>query len=204
MTVLLLTTGYLGTQIGTTAAAALPSYDRVRTLNSPRDISDTELVDQDGRPFHFSQLRGRIALVFFGFTNCSNVCPIALQRLVQLDVHGGDELADVVYVMISVDVERDRPEVMKAFLARYPSRFIGLTGEPANVKAIAAAFSAAFFKENAIKGRGYEVSHSPQVFVVDQAGQLRAEFYHAALEAMNSVVLAIINETKGTTRSDPD
>ena len=202
ITILLSITGYQGTPFGIAAAAVLPSYDRVRVLQSARDISEVELVDQDGRPFHLSQLRGQIALVFFGFTNCPDVCPIALQRLRQLEEHGGDDLADIAYVMISVDGERDTPDVLKTFLARFSPRFIGLTGEPGNVKAIAAEFSVAFFEEGANKGGGYAVSHSPQVFVVDQAGQLRAEFYYATFEAMNGVILALIDETKDTPKSE--
>jgi len=93
--------------------------------------------------------------------------------------------------MISVDGERDTPEVLKAYLARYSPRFIGLTGTRDKVKPIAAEFSAAFFKGS---GDNYSVSHSPQVFVMDKAGRLRAEFYNASIEAMTDVALALLDE----------
>jgi len=176
-----------------TVWAALPSHDRVRILQSARAISDAELIDQNGEPFALSQLQGQVVLVFFGFTNCPDVCPIALQSLRQLPESGEPKLKDVAYVMISVDGERDTPEVLKSYLAKYSPRFIGLTGEKTKVKAIAAEFKAAFFKGS---GENYSVSHSPQVFVVDPAGRLRAEFYSASVEAMTDVTLALLEEAE--------
>jgi len=175
------------------AAASLPSFDRVRVLQPAREISDAELTDQEGRPFKLSQLHGRVGLVFFGFTNCPDVCPVVLGRLRQLIESGGSDLDDVAYVMISVDGERDTPEVMKAYLAQFSPQFIGLTGDIADIKPIAAEFSAAFFKGSGTE-HGYTVSHSPQVYVVDQAGQLRAEFYNASIEAMIGVTSALLDE----------
>lgn len=186
------------------AEAALPSYDRVRVLQSAKNISDTELINQDGQPFRLSQLHGRVALVFFGFTNCPDVCPMAMQSLRELEAFGGDGLADIDYVLISVDGERDTPEVMKAFLERYSPHFIGLTGEHNDVKALAKEFSAAFFKESANAHGEYSVSHSPQVFVIDKSGRLRAEFYNASVEAMHAVAIALLNEPDDGVKREPD
>ena len=177
---------------GHAADLELPSYDRVRVLPSPRNITDAELLDQDGRPFKLSQLKGQVALIFFGFTHCSDVCPAAMSSLRQLELSGGSELADVAYVMISIDGDRDTPDVIDTYLSHFSSQFVGLTGEPADIKAIAKEFSAAFFK-GAVTGEGgdYSVSHSPQIFLMDSAGQLRAEFYNASTEAMRAVILAL-------------
>ena len=178
--------------------AELPSFDRVRILQSAPEIGDVSLIDQDDRPFSLSQLKGRVTLVFFGFTNCPDVCPMALQKLRELEKQGGDDLADVAYVLISVDGERDTPSVMKAYLTGFSSRFIGLTEHPDTVKPIAADFKAAFFKGNPTKDGGYSISHSPQVFVIDQQGRLRAEFYNASIEAMMGVTLALLDEDHDT------
>ena len=186
------------------AAATLPAYDRVRPLPAARPIEDAELTDQDGRPFRLSQLRGQVVLVFFGFTNCADVCPVAMQRFRQLEDSSGSELDDVAYVLISVDGERDTPDVLKAYLSKFSPRFIGLTGEPASVKAMAREFSAAFFKGSALGESGnYAVSHSQQVFAVDRVGRLRAEFYNASIEAMHGVVLALLNEADNQSKANP-
>ena len=198
LTVLLSMPGFPGTQADI-AEAALLSYDRVRVLQLGRDISDAELIDQDGRPFRLSQLHGQVALVLFGFTNCPDVCPMAMQRLRQLEKSGGPDMAKVTYVMISVDGERDTPDVLKNYLSKFSPRFIGLTGEPGSVKAITAEFSAAFFKGSEVdNGGSYTVSHSPQIFVMDPAGRLRAEFYNASIEAMSGVTLALLKEAKNS------
>lgn len=179
------------------AIAELPAYDRVRVLETARPIQAAELIDQDGRPFRLSQLRGQVSLVFFGFTNCPDVCPMALQRLRQLEESGGTPLAEVAFVMISVDGERDTPDVLKTFLEHFSPRFIGLTGDPGNVRAIAKKFSAAFFRGSVTDGSSnYTVSHSPQIFVLDPAGRLRAEFYNASIEAMSGVTLALLKEAQ--------
>ncbi len=179
------------------ATATLPTYERVRLLEPARPIKDAELINQDGHPFRLSRLYGQVALVFFGFTNCPDVCSMAMQRLRELEKSSRPDLTEVVYVMISVDGERDTPDVMKRYLAKFSPRFIGLTGDSDSVKAMAAEFSAAFFKESATdKGSNYTVSHSPQIFVMDPQGRLRAEFFNASIEAMRGVTLALLNEVQ--------
>jgi len=176
------------------AGAPLPGYDRVRALETPKQISDVVLTDQSGAPFKLSDLQGRVAFVLFGFTNCPDVCPLSMERLREL--HDSDLLRDkrVAYVMISVDGERDTPNAMKAFLAKYSSDFIGLTAEPARVNPIAEQFSATFFKGSPHgHDGGYNVMHSPQIFVLDSAGRLRAELYGASLEAMAGVTRVLLS-----------
>jgi protein SCO1 len=176
------------------ANADVPSYDRVRVLEIPKPLTDAPLTDQNGAAFDLSDLRGRVAFVLFGFTNCPDVCPLAIERLRQLHDSGLID-ANVAYVMISVDGERDTPAAMKTFLAKYSSEFIGLTADPSRVTPIAAQFSALFFKgaRNPHDGH-YDVAHTPQIFVLDPAGRLRAEVYSASLEAMAGVATALLNE----------
>ena len=179
------------------AYAELPAYDRVRVLETPKPIGDAVLTDQNGERFLLSGLKGHVAFVLFGYTNCPDVCPLSMERLREL--HDSDLLAReknrVAYVLISVDGERDTPAVMKSFLAKYSTDFVGLTAEPASVAPIADRFSATFFKggQHGHDGR-YSVMHSPQIFVLDPAGRLRAEVYGASLEAMAGVTTALLKE----------
>jgi protein SCO1/2 len=178
------------------ALADIPTYDRVRVLAAPRQIGEAELTDQDGKPFRLSELRGKAALVLFGFTNCPDVCPVAMERLRELHDSGSLTEEDVAYVMISVDGDRDTPAAMKAFLANYADEFIGLTAEPSTVKPIATQFSAAFFKGHAGHDGGYDVAHSPQIFVLDANGRLRAELFGASLDAITGVIRALAGESR--------
>jgi len=177
-----------------TAAAEVPKLDRVRVVETPRAIADAAFTDEDGRSARLQDLRGRVAFVLFGFTNCADVCPLTLERLGQLRDTGGLNSADVAYVMITVDGERDTPAVMKEFLARYPEEFIGLTAPPSRVTPVAEQFSAAFFKGAHNAHGGYDVAHSPQIFVLDAAGNLRAELFGASIESMTAVALALLAE----------
>ena len=177
--------------------AAVPSYERIRVLEAARPIHDAVLTDQDGHAFSLAKLRGRVAFVLFGYTNCPDVCPLAMERLRELRDSGTlarDE--KVAYVLISVDGDRDTPEALKAFLAKYSADFIGLTAPPSAVKPIATEFSASFFPGAHDHGGHYTVAHSPQIFVVDPAGNLRAEVYGASLEAMADVAQALNAEAK--------
>ncbi len=176
------------------ARGEMPAFDRVRVLHSPRLVGDAELTNQYGENFRLSELQDRVAFVLFGFTNCPDVCPLGMQRLRELHHSGALDPADVAYVLISVDGERDTPAQMKMFLEKYSTDFIGLTGEPSAVRRIASDFSAAFFKGHTDHGGHYDVEHSPQIFLLDQNGQLRAELYDASLESMAGIAHALINE----------
>jgi protein SCO1/2 len=177
------------------AGTPLPELAGVRILPTPRAIADFELTDQDGRPFRISGLRGTPVLVFFGFTHCSDVCPLALQRMQLLRKSYGPDLRRVRLLMISVDGQRDTPAQLKSYLAPFqgdPMGVTGLTGDPEDVRRIAGEFSAVFFKSNPTGPAGdYRVPHSVQFFAVDGAGQLRAEIYDATLDAMVSVIKAL-------------
>ena len=153
------------------------------------------MTDQASRPFTSDDLLGRTSLVFFGFTNCRNVCPATVGRLRQVARELADEPAPLTNVLISVDGERDTPKVMAEFLASYSPTFIGLTGKPDVVRDIATDFSAVFFKGMPIDTKGgYDVEHTPQVYLVDRAGRLRATFYNASIEAMVDTTRRVMRE----------
>jgi protein SCO1/2 len=118
-----------------------------------------------------------------------------MERLRELQHSGLVADDDAAYVMISVDGERDTPAAMQAFLAKYSNEFIGLTADPNRVTPIAQQFSAMFFKGSRhAHDAGYDVAHSPQIFVLDRRGRVRAEVYSASLEAMAGVANALLRE----------
>ncbi len=154
--------------------------ERVLRVDPARPIAPFTLIDQDGHPFRSEKaLPGQVTLVFFGFAHCPDVCPTTLLKLQNL-LASDPALAKVRVMMISVDGERDTPAAMKAFLAPISPRFIGLTGTPAQVRPVARAFSAAFFRQPAATAGGdYIVDHSAQVYLVDRSGRLSELFFNA-------------------------
>ena len=180
-----------------TQPATLPSLERVTVLPAPVTIADFKLTDQDGKPRTLQSLRGAPTLIFFGFTHCPEVCPAAMTKLKLLHDSRGGALRAVQVVLISVDGERDTPAVMKQYLASFSPAFIGLTGNPRVVTDIAARFSAVAFKEQPDKTGNYQFFHSSQVFLVDQAGRLRASFTDASVENMGTLTYLVLNEKGG-------
>jgi len=183
---------FLGTP---SAEAAVPSHERIRVLEPARTIGEAQLTDQNGGAVALSSIRGSVTFVLFGYTNCPDACPTGMERLRELHDSGAiPHDVKVKYVLISVDGDRDTPAAMKAFLAKYSRDFIGLTASPTTVKPIAAQFAASFFAGAHDHADHYTVAHSPQIFVVDPAGNVRAEVYGASLDAMADVARALSTE----------
>ena len=138
-----------------------------------------------------SDLGGAPVLLFFGFTHCSDVCPAALHQLRQLEREHRAELGKTRIVIVSVDGERDTPAAMGAWLKPLSPKFIGLTGAPARVHAIAESVSATFFKQPATAPGEYQVEHNSQIFLLDARGRLRATFFNAPLPTMAKVTQTV-------------
>ena len=177
------------------ASAAVPNHERIRVLDAARPVGEARLTSQTGDEVALSSLRGSVTFLLFGYTNCPDACPTGMERLRELRDSGMiPRDVKVKYVLISVDGDRDTPAALKAFLARYSPDFIGFTASPSTVKPIAARFSASFFAGAHDHADHYTVAHSPQIFVVDPAGNVRAEVYGASLEAMADVARALSAE----------
>jgi protein SCO1/2 len=177
------------------ATGTLPERQGVVYAEPARIIGDFELTNQDGRSVRFSSLKGAPALVFFGFTHCPDVCPTTLQKLKLLKQSGDGEFDQVAVVMISVDGDRDTPASLKDYLASFSGDFVGLTGDPRKIRDIAAQFPAVFFKGLPEDAAGnYRVQHTSQVYAVDRAGRVRAQFSDASVATMGDVIRELVHE----------
>jgi protein SCO1/2 len=174
------------------APKPLPAFDRVMTLE-PRTVGDLAMTDQDGKSARLGDLAGSPALVYFGFTHCPEVCPATLQKLAMIKRSRAKELAGLRIVLVSVDGERDTPDVLKTFLARFSKDFTALTAPPAEVRNLALKFSAPFFKDPPKDG-AYLVQHSARVYALDRQGRLRAEIYEVNAEAVTGISAALLAE----------
>lgn len=143
------------------------------------DITGSHLGQAMSMPDTTGQLRtlddykGKVKVVFFGFTQCPDVCPTSLAELAQtMDLLGTD--ADKVQViLISVDPARDTPEVLSAYVHAFNPNFIGLTGTPEQLAATAKSFKAFYAKvEGAAPGQ-YTMNHAASFYILDQDGEAR-------------------------------
>ncbi|MEW6581042.1 MAG: SCO family protein [Chloroflexota bacterium] len=122
-------------------------------------------------------MRGKVALLFFGYTNCPDVCPTTLAEFKRVKALLGEDAARVAFVFVSVDGERDTPEQLAAYVRAFDPEFIGLTGDDATIRAIARDYGVFYqrvsYEESAA---GYLVDHTASTFGVDQEGRLRLVF----------------------------
>jgi protein SCO1/2 len=142
-----------------------------------------ELIDQNGRPFSSSGLTGWPFAIFFGYTNCPDVCPTTLLQLsTALGKLGAD--ADRLKVLfVSLDPERDTPEHLRAYLASFDSRIVGLTGTLEQVAATAKLWNSTFYKLREEDG-GYTVVHSGYVYLMDRHHRLEDKLVFQDTEAV--------------------
>lgn len=142
------------------------------------DISGTKigqdyvLTGTDGKTYTPKNFLGKVSLVFFGFTQCPDVCPTTLAELTEALKLLGDQANKVQIIMISVDPERDTPRVLSAYLAGFDSRILGLTGSLADIKRAAGDFKAYYAKVPQPNG-GYNMDHSASFYMFDAKGDPR-------------------------------
>ncbi len=112
-------------------------------------------------------------LLYFGYTYCPDVCPTTLSNLARAKEKLGGNGDKVQVVMISVDPARDKPEALANYVASFDSSFIGLTGTPDEIAAVAKPYGIFYAKGEGTVKSGYLVDHTASVLVVDKAGNLR-------------------------------
>ena len=150
---------------------------RGSVIEPPQPAADFVLTDQHGQTFRLSDQRGHVVNLFFGYTHCPDVCPTTLAMWRQVELKLGADAEKVRFVFISVDPERDTPERLQEHLALFSPRLIGLTGDPAQLEPIYAAYHVFHEKVPAPESAlGYTVSHSSSVYVIDREGRWRMTY----------------------------
>jgi cytochrome oxidase Cu insertion factor (SCO1/SenC/PrrC family) len=129
------------------------------------------LIDQTGKPRSDTDFRGKLLLVFFGYTTCPDICPTELMQIGLAVDRMGAAADQVQPLFISVDPERDTPEVLAPYVAQFHPRLIGLTGTPAEIRAIADAYKAYYAKYVPADGAVYLIDHTGFVYLMGRAGE---------------------------------
>jgi cytochrome oxidase Cu insertion factor (SCO1/SenC/PrrC family) len=146
----------------------------VQTFGEARIGGPFTLTDQNGRIRTDADFRGRYMLVYFGYSNCPDVCPTTLA--VMADALAKLPRSDrVVPVFITIDPARDTPMVLKSYLKAFGSRFIGLTGSPEAVAAAARAYRV-FYQKRPLEGGGYAMDHSSHIYLMGPDGKFLAVY----------------------------
>jgi protein SCO1/2 len=129
------------------------------------------LIDHNGRRRTDTDFRGKLLLIYFGFTLCSDVCPTELQAMASAIDQLGRAADAVQPLFITVDPEKDTPEQLKSYVALFHPRLIGLTGDPRTIKKVALAYKVYYAKSDPTRNAGTEVDHTGFIFLVGPDGK---------------------------------
>jgi protein SCO1/2 len=130
-----------------------------------------ELIDQNGKPFSSTTLTGQPYAVFFGFTNCPDVCPTTLLTMSNALARLGADGDRLKVLFVTVDPEHDTPGQLRAYLSSFDPRIVGLTGSPAQIAAMAKLWNAFYNKLPEDRGR-YTIVHSAYVYLMGRDNRL--------------------------------
>jgi protein SCO1 len=131
------------------------------------------LTDDRGQTVTAADYRGKITLLYFGYTHCPDVCPLTLAHLHVVMQQLG-KLADNVRILfVSVDPTRDTPAVLHDYVNAFDPHAVGLTGTPTDIEALTKRYRAAFTREPGKSDGSYDVSHSSGIYIFDENGKAR-------------------------------
>jgi protein SCO1/2 len=154
-----------------------------RTTGTADIRADFALIDHTGAPVADEDLRGQWLLVFFGFTNCPDVCPTTMAEIAAARDMLGPDAAKLRPVLITVDPERDTPEALGEYVAAFDADALGLTGSPEAVAAAANSFRAYFRKaSNPSAPDGYSMDHTTYLYLIGPDGAY-VDFYRYGIGA---------------------
>lgn len=149
------------------------------TLDPPKEAPDFTLTDFDGKPFQLSDHRGKVVILFFGFTNCPDMCPAALSDMAAARRKLGADAEKVQGVFVSLDPDRDTPERLKRYVTAFDPTFIGVRGSEMELEPVVKDYGVTYMRRD-LPGSalGYTIDHSTFIYVIDAAGRWRLLFTH--------------------------
>lgn len=162
------------------AAAAAQALPMLRSSSSPLVVANPtrvveasfRLTSSNGAQVDATMMLGRPYIVFFGFTHCPEVCPTTLMELTRALDHAGPDASKIEILFVTLDPERDTPDVLADFVAPYDRRIVTLTGSAQEIARAAQSFRV-YFRKAALDGGDYTIDHTTLVYLVDGHGRLR-------------------------------
>lgn len=144
-----------------------PYTYRGTLIEPPLPMADFQLINQHGENFRLSELKGKLVLVFFGYTYCPDICPITLAEFKQVKANLAQQADKVRFIFITVDPQRDSPEVLAKHLQNFDAQFIGLTGQEEELAKVWKQFGA-YREIRQVEGsQNYLVDHTVRIYVLN-------------------------------------
>lgn len=178
----LIAIGALSIGAGVLFSACSPAGPAFRGVNiTGADYArDFHLTDHHGQPRSLENFQGKVVAMFFGFTQCPDVCPTAMQELADVKKLLGPEGERLQGIFVTVDPERDSTEMLKAYMGNFDPTFLALRPTPQELPALAKEFKVYYKKVEGKTPTSYSMDHSAGSYLYDTHGKLRVYARHAA------------------------
>ena len=142
----------------------------------PAPGGDFVLTDHNGKAFSLRDHRGKVILLFFGYTSCTEACPVILGRINSVFKQLGADRDKALAVFISVDPERDTTQVLRDYVRYFSAHTVALTGKKEEIDAVVKQYGAKYEIEKSDSALGYHVNHTTDIYLIDQGGTVRWRF----------------------------
>jgi protein SCO1/2 len=167
-------------------AVDITGADYARTLSLP---------DAEGKIRTLADFKGKVTVVFFGYTQCPDVCPTTMAELAEVKRSLGKDGERVQGVFVTIDPERDTPQLLKNYITAFDPSFVALRGSDAQTKAVAKEFKVYYAKVEGRTPGSYTMDHTAGSFIYDTQGRLRLfTRYGGGAQALASDLRALLNE----------
>lgn len=154
------------------------SSEEVTTESRVLIGGDFELINADGKQIKTKDYRGKLMLVYFGFTNCPMICPTDLGAMSMALEGLGDGLDEVQPIFVTIDPERDKIEQMKTYMSNFHPKIEALTGAPEQIAKAANAYKVYYKKVEGEELSEYLMNHSAYMYLMDRDGNYITHFRH--------------------------
>lgn len=156
---------------------------------------DFHLTDQSGEPRSLADFKGKVVLLYFGYTHCPDMCPTTLAQMAQVRARQGTDADDVQGLFVTIDPQRDSAEALGNYVKLFDPSFVGLRSDPATTAALAKEFKVFISTQKADSQGNYTVDHMNGVYVFDPAGRIRLLMMPGAgVDVMASDVATLLKE----------
>jgi len=173
----LLSLALIAMAVSLAAVFAKPARFHGTSYNEPYPTApQVELIKLNGETFRLSDQKGKIVLLFFGYTSCPDVCPTTLAELKQVMDGLGDKAKSIQVVFVSVDPERDTPEKIQQYVEHFNQNFIGLSGPTDELQIIWDNYGVFREEVESDSAFGYIVNHTARTYLIDVDGNLRLSY----------------------------
>lgn len=165
-------------------------------------VKEFTLTSHLGKKTSLSDYMGKVVILLFGYTYCPDICPMQLNDMVEVMDNLGDKSKHVQVLFVTVDPLRDTPEVLKNHLAFFHPSFVGLTGTIREIFSVARKFNVRYIRQEIGSASGYVMRHTPNIYLIDDQGQLQNNFEQMAgvsyWNQMSEAILKLINKSTET------